>query len=53
MTCNLSFPQPSPPFPGIFPAGIDGVPGKTGETLFRGFPVSPPTFPGNFSGAFL
>lgn len=40
-----SFPHFSPIFPAFSPAGSGAVPGKTGETLFRGFPVSPPVFP--------
>lgn len=45
MACNRSFPHLSPTFPAVSPAGSEAVPGKNGETLFRGFPVSPPVFP--------
>ena len=45
MTCDNAFPQLSPLFPALSPAGSEAVPGKIGENPFRGFPVSPPVFP--------
>lgn len=50
MTYAFAFPQFSPPFPGLSPAGSEAVPGKMGENPFRGFPVSPPVFPAPVSG---
>lgn len=50
MTCDNAFPQLSPLFPTFSPAGSEAVPGKNGETLFRGFPVSPPVFPAARNG---
>lgn len=45
MACDHNFPRLSPLFPALSPAGSEAVPGKAGESLFRGFPVSPPVFP--------
>lgn len=52
MTCTDRFPRFSPFFPGLSPAGSEAVPGKNGENLFRGFPVSPPVFPAAPKGVF-